>query len=76
MAEAVTSLSVWNPGTLCGICGGQSDNWNRFSFEYFGFVLSVSFHQCKILSYSFIRTVYSKPLLLAGITFLKKSHKQ
>lgn len=23
MAEAVTSLSVWNPGSLCGICGGK-----------------------------------------------------
>jgi len=47
MAEAVTSPSIWNPGTLYGICGGQSDKWDRFSSEYFGFALSVSFHQCK-----------------------------
>lgn len=67
MAEAVTSLSVWNPGNLCRICGGQSDNWDTFSSEYFGFALSVSFHQHKILSHSCIRTVYSKPLLLAGL---------
>jgi len=71
MAEAVTSPSVLNPGILYGICGGQSDKWDRFSSEYFGFALSVSFHQCKILSHSFSRTVYSKPLLLAGVTFLK-----
>jgi len=33
----------------CGICGQQSWHWDRFSSEYFGFLPSLSFHQCSVL---------------------------
>ena len=65
MAQAVSRQRITSEarfrsqGSLREMCGGQSDTDTGFSPEYFGFTLSLSFHQRSIHT-SFTCCCYQK----------------
>ena len=48
LRRLVAGLPPRRPGFDREICGGQSGTGTDFSPEYFGFLLSISFHRCSI----------------------------